>query len=158
MRLSTRGRYGTRAMLDIALYSRNGPVSLRRMSERQGISTDYLEQLLRKLRDAGIVRSVRGPRGGFLLARRTENITIWEIVAAVEQDVLPVHCVDAVVGNRAPKRKCNRVKVCATHRLWRGLAREMRGFLEGVTLRDLVEDSKALGDHLLPERQPMFYI
>jgi Rrf2 family transcriptional regulator, cysteine metabolism repressor len=158
MRLSTRGRYGTRAILDIALFAGDGPVNLRKMSERQNISTDYLEQLLRKLRNAGLVRSIRGPKGGFMLAKEAEDITIWEIVNAVEQEVLPVHCVDAVVGNRAPKKKCARVKGCATHRLWAGLAREMRNYLEGINLKDLVEDSKALGDQFLTEEQPMFYI
>ena len=158
MRLSTRGRYGVRAMLDIALHDEEGPVSLKDMSTRQHISTDYLEQLLRRLRNAGLIRSVRGPKGGFLLNQDRKEICIWDILVAVERDVLPVHCVDAVVGKRASPKKCKRIKECATHHLWVGLAYEMRNFLEAKTLQSLVEDSRALGDQLLDEKQPMFYI
>ncbi len=158
MRLSTRGRYGVRAMLDIALFSDRGPVSLKKMAGRQHISTDYLEQLLRKLRKAGLIRSIRGPRGGFLLKHEPEHIRVWDILVAVERDVLPVHCVDAVVGDRASKKRCRRVQRCSTHRLWIALAKEMRSFLEARTLQDLVDDSHALGDQLLDARQPMFHI
>lgn len=158
MKLSTRGRYSVRAMLDIALFARSGPVSLKQMSSRQNISTDYLEQLMRSLRKAGLVRSVRGPHGGFLLGKKPEDIRVWDIIAAVEQDFAPVHCVDAIVGKRAPVKKCSRIRSCATHRLWVALAREMRTCLEKKTLQDLVDDAKALGDQLVSEEQPMFHI
>jgi len=158
MRMSTRGRYGARAMLDIALHGGSGPVSLREMARRQEISVDYLEQLLRKLRKAGLVRSIRGPRGGFCLTRLPKNITMWQIVSAVEPEVAPVHCVDGVVGRRSSRRVCSRTKNCATHRMWAGLAREMRTYLQARTLRDLMNDAKARGDALLSREHPMFYI
>ena len=158
MRVSTRGRYGLRAMLDIALFGAQHPVSLKQMSRRQNISTDYLEQLLRKLRGASLVKSVRGPRGGFRLSKAAEDIRIWDVVAAVEQEVAPVHCVDAVVGKRAPKKRCDFQRSCATHRLWTGLAKEIRSYLEARTLQDLVDDAKAMGDQFISDEQPMFYI
>ena len=81
MRLSTRGRYGLRAMMDIALYGAEGPVNLKEISIRQEISVDYLEQLLRRLRTAGLVRSVRGPHGGFVLSKPSESLHVWEIIS-----------------------------------------------------------------------------
>jgi len=158
MRLSTRGRYGLRAMLDLALHAGEKSVNLRDVSARQTISSDYLEQLLRKLRKAGLVTSVRGPRGGFRLARKPKDISVWEIVEAVEPEVAPVHCVDAVVGKRAPRKPCARMASCATHRLWAGLAVEIRKYLESRTLHDIVEDSRVHGDYLLSREPKMYHI
>jgi len=158
MRMSTRGRYGLRAMLDVALHASGRPVSLKEMAERQEISVDYLEQLLRKLRKAGLVRSARGPRGGFSLARPPDHISLWDIVSAVEPEVAPVHCVDGVVGRRTPRKPCPRLRSCATHRVWAGLAREIRAYLQTRTLRDLVDDARSRGDVLLSAERPMFHI
>ena len=107
MRLSTRGRYGLRAMMDIALYGAEGPVNLKEISARQEISVDYLEQLLRRLRKAGLVRSVRGPHGGFALAKPSEKVHVWEILAALEPDIAPVFCVDEKLLARVPKKRCH---------------------------------------------------
>ena len=145
MRLSTRGRYGVRAMLELALSGRQGPVSLAQISKRQQISLDYLEQLLRRLRKAGLVRSVRGPRGGFVLTRPAARITLWEVVAALEDHVAPVYCVDdLMLGRSSKKKRCRRVKECATHLLWAGMARQVRAFLEAHTLQDLTDTSSRL--------------
>ncbi len=144
MRLSTRGRYGTRAMLDLALCGSNGPVSLREMASRQDISADYLEQLLRRLRKAGLVRSVRGPRGGFLLASDPAQIRLWDIVSALEDRIAPVACVDNVVGHKSCEEPCQRISSCATHVFWGGLARQIRAFFESKTLQDLALDAKRL--------------
>jgi len=146
MRLSTRGRYSVRAMLDIALHGNGRPVNLKRMSGRQDISTDYLEQLLRKLKKARLVRSVRGPKGGFVLARKEGDIRIWDIVTTVEPAMALVQCVDSVVGRRA-KSQCSRAKNCAARRMWVDLARAIYGFLAERTLQDLVDDARRHGDY-----------
>ena len=158
MRLSTRGRYGVRAMLDLALCSRGSPVRLKDMAARQDISIDYLEQLLRKLRKAGLVRSVRGPRGGFHLARSPEEIPVWEIVDALEEEVAPVYCVDKVVGRKSRRKPCQRMSDCATHLLWTGLARQMRAYLEAKTLQDLADDAVRICDKATPGSPVMFFI
>jgi len=158
MRLSTRSRYGVRAMLDLALAGGKGPVNLQEIASRQDISADYLEQLLRKLRRAGLVRSIRGPRGGFVLARPAREITVWQIVAALEQDVAPVRCVNEEVGRQPPPRPCPRVSGCATHLLWRAVARRLRSFLENRTLQDLAEDAAKICETAAPGQPIMFYI
>ncbi len=146
MRLSTRGRYGVRAMLELALNGQNGPISLKAISERQQISLDYLEQLLRRLRKAGLVRSIRGPRGGFVLARAPADLSLWDIVVALEHEVAPVHCVDDIVLDR-PLRKghCRKMKECAAHQLWADMARLVRGFLQSHSLQQLADSSRRLG-------------
>ena len=158
MRLSTRGRYSVRAMLHIALQGKNGPVSLKRLSDRQDISTDYLEQLLRKLRKARLVRSVRGPKGGFLLARKESDIRVWDVVAAVEPELAPVHCVDSAIGRRSRQSRCSRVKNCAAHRMWGELARVIHGFLVERTLKDLADDARSDGSRSASEKQLMLHI
>ena len=158
MRVSTRGRYGVRAMMDIALFGANGPVNLKEISERQDISGDYLEQLLRRLRAGGLVRSVRGPHGGFLLAKPPEKIHLWDIIVALEQEIAPVYCVEEELLARAPKKRCPRVSGCATHILWLGLAREVRSYLEARTLRDMLEAGEQVCEVSVPGEPIMFQI
>ena len=141
MRLSTRGRYGVRAMLDLALCAKEVPVSLKKMASRQDISADYLEQLLRKLRKAGLVRSIRGPRGGFMLARPPESVEIWDIVSVLEDYIAPVHCVDKVIGRKSRQKSCQRMSGCATHLFWAGLARQLKAYFKSKTLQDLASDA-----------------
>ena len=144
MRLSTRGRYGVRAMLDIALCGTHGPVNLKKMASRQDISADYLEQLLRKLRKAGLVTSARGPHGGFHLGKAPKDILIWDIVFALEDPLAPVPCADSVMGKPSRAAPCQRMSTCATRFLWEGLARTMRNFMENKTLQELLEDAQRL--------------
>jgi len=158
MRMSTRGRYGVRAMLDLALSSTAGPINLKEIGARQEISVDYLEQLLRKLRKAGLIRSVRGPRGGFLLARSPGQITLWEIVRALEQEVTPSRCTDEEVAGKTSRKPCPRLSECAVHMLWLGLARQTRDYLESKTLQDLMDYAAALCDETVRGEQIMFHI
>lgn len=158
MRLSTRGRYGMRAMVDLAATGGAEPVSLKDISKRQGISVDYLEQLLRRLRKAGLVRSVRGPRGGFLLAREPGQITLWEILVALERDITPVYCVDEEVLLRPGRKSCGRAGECPTHALWAGLARQMRVFLEANTLQDLAGSTIKVHGQSADGKPVMFHI
>ena len=147
-----------RAMLDLALCGRNGPVNLKSMASRQDISADYLEQLLRKLRKAGLVSSVRGPRGGFLLARPPEKVLIWDIVEALEDQIAPVYCVDDVVGRTSTHEPCQRKSACATHLFWAGLARQLRSFLQSKTLKELAMDSERICRDATPGSPLIFHI
>ncbi len=158
MRLSTRGRYGVRAMLDLALFGKAGPVNLKEIASRQQISIDYLEQLLRKLRQGGLVHSVRGPHGGFVLARSPEQIPVWDIVACLEQEIAPAFCVDAELLGRPAKKKCPRMSGCATHLLWLDLAVQTRKLLEARTLKDLADDARTICDRAVPGQPLMFDI
>ena len=97
MKLSTRGRYGLRAMLDIAINQGDGPTTLPSISERQGISVGYLEQLMVPLKKEGLIRSVRGAQGGYLLAREPEKITVGDIIRALEGPIAPVACVMRII-------------------------------------------------------------
>jgi Rrf2 family iron-sulfur cluster assembly transcriptional regulator len=106
MQLSTKGRYAVRAMFDLSFYSKGEPVPLSRISEREEISLHYLEQLFNKLRKGGVVMSVRGPSGGFKLARKPSEITVEEIIRIVEGSIVPVNCVE----HGAKNKPCHRAE------------------------------------------------
>ena len=125
MRLSTKGRYAVTAMMDLAIHEPKGPVTLAEISRCQDISLSYLEQLFSKLRRKNLVRGVRGPGGGYQLARPATEITIAAIIAAVDEKV------DATCGEGEP---CGRDQECLTHELWCGLSRQIYNFLDGITL------------------------
>jgi Rrf2 family iron-sulfur cluster assembly transcriptional regulator len=131
MRLTTKGRYAVTAMLDVALHSGNEPVSLSGISTRQDISLSYLEQLFSKLRRGGLVASVRGPGGGYQLARPLEKICVAEIVDAVNESV------DATLCNG--DNNCQNGHACLTHNLWDDLSHQIHNFLSSISLKDLVE-------------------
>lgn len=136
MRLSTRGRYAARAMYDLALHQHNGPVSLKVISKRQGISEKYLEQLFLRLRRKGLIRSVRGPGGGYLLGKKPAKISMGEILRAVEGPLMPVFCVDDPPGKR-----CKRAENCRMRQFWKELGRKMLECLESQTLEGLLAES-----------------
>ena len=130
MRLTTKGRFAVTAMLDIALHRGGGPVTLAGISQRQNISLSYLEQLFGRLRRHKLVDSVRGPGGGYQLARATDSMTIADIIRAVDEPIDATQC-----GGR---ENCHDDKRCMTHELWAGLNAHIYGFLRGVTLAELV--------------------
>jgi Rrf2 family protein len=132
MKISTRVRYGTRAMLDLALHSRNGPVLVKDIAARQQISARYLEQLLIALKVAGLVNSVRGTGGGFTLAKLPSQIKIIEIVQAMDGSVAPVGCVDT--PEIYPRSVC-----CATRDVWTKVRDAISGVLDSITLENLME-------------------
>ncbi len=131
MRLTTKGRFAVTAMLDLALHGSGGPVTLAEISERQKISLSYLEQLFGKLRRGELVESVRGPGGGYHLAREASKLSIADIVRAVEEPLDSTQC-----GGR---ENCRENQRCMTHDLWEELNTTVQGFLAGVTLSHLVE-------------------
>ena len=130
MRLTTKGRYAVTAMLDLALNAREAPVSLADISERQGISLSYLEQLFAKLRRNELVSSVRGPGGCYQLAREAAEIQIVQVIAAVDESVDATRCKGQ--GN------CQGGETCLTHYLWCELSNQIHEFLSGITLGSLV--------------------
>ncbi|AFT69463.1 Iron-sulfur cluster assembly transcription factor IscR [Alloalcanivorax dieselolei B5] len=130
MRLTTKGRYAVTAMLDLALHADEGPVSLADISERQGISISYLEQLFAKLRRRHLVSSVRGPGGGYRLSRDSDDIDVASVIAAVDESVDATRC----GGNG----DCQDGHICLTHHLWCDLSDQIQDFLSHITLGELV--------------------
>ena len=143
MRLSTRGRYALRAMIDLALHADEGPVLRRDIAERQEISAHYIVQLFVKLRRAGLIESVRGPGGGYILAKSAEQIRAGDIIRTVEGPIALVHCV-------APQQEatCHRVDNCVTHLLWKRLSDKVAEVLDSVTLNDLCDQARELEEAL----------
>jgi len=135
MRLSTKGRYAVTAMLDLAINGTQGPVTLADISENQGISLSYLEQLFAALRSKGLVRGVRGPGGGYYLGRPSDEISISNIICAVDEWVEFTRC--------KGKQNCLDGKRCLTHSLWDDLSQQIYSFLSEITLAELVRRGTA---------------
>lgn len=133
MKLTSKGRYAVTAMLDVTLHASSGPVPLTDISERQGISLSYLEQLFAKLRKHELVNSVRGPGGGYFLGKEANCISIAQIIAAVDESVDATRCQGQ--GN------CQNGSVCLTHHLWSALSDRISDFLSDITLAELVEQN-----------------
>ncbi len=132
MKISTKGRYALRLMLDIALTGGEAPVSLRDVAQRQDISDKYLEQIITPLGRAGLVRSVRGAGGGYLLTRPPEEYTVGEILRLLEGSLVPVICAEA-------KSCCCRAEQCVTQEIWEEIAAAVSSVVDHTTLADLVE-------------------
>jgi len=148
LRLPTKPRYGLRTMLDIAANQGEGePVLMRDIAGRQGISEKYLEHVVNSLRNAGLLRSVRGPRGGYLLARPAESISLLDIYEATDGRVLSAECLQ-------DEAACGRATACAARQAWEGLYEVMREYLQKMTLRELLERQA----ELQAAGAPMYYI
>ena len=131
MKLTTKGRYAVTAMLDLALHSHNKTVSLADISQRQGISLSYLEQLFSRLRKQGLVNSTRGPGGGYRLSRDATKIAVADVITAVDEIVDATRC--------KGKQNCHDSHACLTHDLWVDLSAQIHAFLSNITLANLVE-------------------
>ncbi|MBI2778325.1 MAG: Fe-S cluster assembly transcription factor [Gammaproteobacteria bacterium] len=131
MRLTTKGRYAVTAMLDLAVHAVNAPVPLADISQRQGISLSYLEQLFARLRKEGLVDSARGPGGGYKLSRSAAEISVVQVIGAIDETVEATRC-----GGLA---NCQDGEPCLTHELWTDLSRQIYDFLSGINLAQLVE-------------------
>jgi len=134
MRLSTKGQYAVRAMVSLARHPGEGPVTLKNISEGEGISLSYLEQLFVKLRRGQIVRSVRGPGGGYVLARPSAQISVGEVICVVEEPLNPVACLDKDSAG------CARESNCSTQGVWKGLADKISEFLNSISIEDIIGD------------------
>lgn len=131
MRLTTKGRYAVTAMLDLAFHGRDKAVALNDIAARQAISLSYLEQLFARLRKAGIVQGVRGPGGGYQLSREPSHINVAEIIAAVDEQIDATRC--------SGKSNCQADQACLTHELWTGLSDQIRQYLSGISLAELLQ-------------------
>lgn len=135
MKISTKGRYALRLMVDLAMADSAGPISLKDVAERQNLSDKYLEQIVTPLSRAGLVRSVRGAGGGYLLTRKPEEYTVGDILRPLEGDLAPVECA-------TDDAYCDRCTECVTFELWQEIHRAVSQVVDGTTLADLVERAK----------------
>ena len=136
MKLNTKGRYAVTAMFDVAIHQHRGPVCLSDISQRQGISLSYLEQLFSRIRRAGLVKSTRGPGGGYHLASAASEIAIADIITAVDESVDATRC--------GGGEGCDNHQRCLTHDLWEGLSDQIHVFLSGITLEDAISKQQVL--------------
>lgn len=139
MKISTKGRYALRTLVDLAQHSEEGLIPLKDVAARQGISQKYLEQIVTQMNKAGFLHGVRGPQGGYRLAREPKEYTLAEILQVMEGDLAPVACLEN------QPNQCERYENCATVKMWEGLYQTMLDYLNGITLQQLV-DSAGEGD------------
>jgi len=132
MRLTTKGRYAVTAMLDLSLNYGLGAITLADISDRQGISLSYLEQLFARLRKQGLVSSTRGPGGGYRLSRTADEITVLDVISAVDEKVDSTAC--------EGKANCNDGESCLSHELWTSLSEQIKSYLSGITLGQVVHN------------------
>jgi Rrf2 family protein len=136
MKLSTKGRYGIKAMVDLAIHFGDEPVSIKSIAERQNISEYYLEQLFSPLRKANIIKSIRGAQGGYVLSREPKDITMAEIMEVLEGPVEISDCLE--------EKTCSNIECCATRGFWARIKESIDSVLESTTLQDMVDDYYSL--------------
>jgi Rrf2 family cysteine metabolism transcriptional repressor len=136
LNISTKGRYGLRAILDMALHQEKDPISLSSIADRQGLSEGYLEQLMIPLKRAGLIRSIRGAQGGYLLVKSPGEIKVGDVIRALEGPIAPVAC----VSEDYPE-DCYRAEFCATRKVWSKVRDAVAEVLDSFTLEDLVQES-----------------
>lgn len=141
MRLSTKGRYGVKAMFDLALSYGEGPIALNSIAERQNISVHYLEQLFASLRKAGLVKSVRGAQGGYTLAEKPQEITVGDIIRTLEGPLAPAECVIDDESN-----ECDRADCCVTRVIWEKIRDSINEVVDSITLQDMIDDYKRMNN------------
>lgn len=142
MRLTTKSRYGTRAIFDIAYHSAGIPVQIKDVSKRQSIPPRYLEQIFHKLKKANIVKSVRGPGGGYLLTSDPKKISVGDIIRAINEPMNPVFCVDTTDGHHD---KCSQTEQCITRKIWIEAGKKITDYFDSITINDLCERAREIG-------------
>ncbi len=141
MKLSTKGRYGLRSMIELGMNEHTGPVATHLIAQKQNIPERYLEQLLIPLRRAGLVKSVRGSQGGYLLSKKASEISVGDIIRVLEGPIAPVDCV-----NEVNPEECSRSESCVTRGIWSQVRDSVTKVLDSYTLEDLITQSKSLED------------
>jgi Rrf2 family transcriptional regulator, iron-sulfur cluster assembly transcription factor len=155
MKISTQSRYGLRALFDIAYHSAGLSTQVKDISARQGISPRYIEQIFQKLKRAGIIRSIRGPSGGYYLAKKVDEITVGDIVRATEGNIYLVHCTAA---KQTAKKKCDRANQCVVRDIWKEASDRLMGYLDSISLEDICRDAQARGIERIIDKHLMYYI
>lgn len=149
MKLSTKGRYGLRAIVDIAVFAETEPAAVSAISERQDISIRYLEQLLSKLRKAGLVRSIRGAQGGYVLSRSAKEISVGDVLRALEGDLTPVDCTELT----DTEETCSSSKYCVTKTVWKRINDSIAKTVDAIYLSELADEAKAVQQGKPAERK-----
>jgi Rrf2 family protein len=139
LKITTKGHYGLRIMMELAFAWGTGPVLVENISKRQGISGKYIHVLMLSLKNTGLARAIRGPNGGYLLTRAPAEVTVSEIIHAMEGSNYPLECV-------GDKSQCTRSQACAANELWTRIYHETEKILSGVTLQDLIDRQRALSE------------
>jgi Rrf2 family protein len=154
MKISTQSRYGLRALFDIAYHSSCQSTQVKDIASRQAISPRYIEQIFQKLKKGGIVRSIRGPAGGYCLTRKPEEITIGDVIRAAEG---PVQLVSCGITKTATKG-CERAGECVTTDIWREASSRLMAYFDSITLEDLCKEAQAKGMERAVDKNLMYYI
>lgn len=137
MKISTKGRYALRMLLDLAIHSDEGYVALKDVAERQDISKKYLEQIVPMLNKSGVLRTTRGFQGGYMLAKAPEKYTVGDILRITEGSLAPVACLDYEPNT------CDKCETCATLPIWQGLYKTITDYLDSITLQDIIDRDRA---------------
>lgn len=137
MKLSTKGHYGVKAMFDLAMHHGEGPIPLKSVAVRQDLSEHYLEQLIAVLRKSGLVKSIRGAQGGYVLAKEPGEIRVGDIIRVLEGPIAPVDCV-----NLDDPEKCSRSDYCITRSVWEKVKQSIEDVLDSITLEDMCKDAE----------------
>lgn len=137
MKLSTKGHYGLKAMFDLALHYGQGPIPLKSVAERQELSEHYLEQLISGLRKAGLVKSVRGAQGGYILAKEPQDITVGDVIRVLEGPIAPLDCVNEEISDC-----CGQAEHCITKNVWVKVRDSITEVLDSITLADMCADAE----------------
>ncbi len=143
MKISTKGRYAVRMLLDLAEHQQDGYVALKEIAKRQEISKKYLEQIVPILNKSGLLQTNRGSQGGYRLSKKPEQYTVGEILRLTEGSLAPVACLDQ------PENLCPRRASCATLFVWQGLYRTIEEYLDGITLQDIIDRQKDSYDYII---------
>ena len=155
MRLSTKSRYGLRALFDMAYHAGTLPAQIKDISRRQNISPRYLEQIFQDLKKAGLLKSRRGPQGGYYLARKPHEITVMDIINATEGEMALVDCVK--IGKRG-RKGCEFDNQCVTQQIWAEASRRLNDYLGAVTLKDLCDKGSQMGLEKELDHRFMYFI
>jgi Rrf2 family protein len=135
LKVSTKGRYGLRAIIDLAMNDKDGQISLKSVAQRQGLSENYLEQLFSSLKKSGLVKSVRGAQGGYMLTKPAEMITVGDVLRSLEGTLCPVDCIDLNMNTA-----CDRMDECITAPVWIKLRDTINEVVDSITIQDLIQN------------------
>ena len=155
MKISTQSRYGLRALFDIAYHSAGQSTQVKDISSRQAISPRYIEQIFQRLKKAGIIESIRGPSGGYYLAKKVDEISVGDIVRATEGKIELVHCSGS---RKSPAKPCERMGQCVVRDVWLEASHRLMSYLDSVTLEDLCREAQSKGVERVIDKHLMYYI